>query len=103
MYAVFMSGSKQHRVSPGEQLYLERIDAAPGEEISFDDVMLIADDEEISVGSPYLPNGKVNAKIVRHDRAPKIRVVKFKRRKNYLRRAGHRQHRTLIEVTSITN
>ncbi|MCY3541867.1 MAG: 50S ribosomal protein L21 [Gammaproteobacteria bacterium] len=103
MYAVFESGGKQHRVVPGETLSLERLDAPIGSEISFDSVLMVKDQEKdkVSVGTPYLANCKVNARVVSHSRQPKITVIKFKRRKNYLRRKGHRQHTTLVEITSI--
>ncbi|MXZ44091.1 MAG: 50S ribosomal protein L21 [Gammaproteobacteria bacterium] len=103
MYAVFESGGKQHRVVPGETLSLERLDAPIGSDISFDSVLMVSDQEkdEVKVGTPYVANCKVNARIVSHDRQPKIKVIKFKRRKNYLRRKGHKQHTTLVEITSI--
>lgn len=103
MYAVFESGGKQHRASQGDFLQLELLKAAPGDEIAFDKVMLVSEGEDISVGSPFLANGRVLATVVRHERQKKIRVIKFKRRKNYLRRAGHRQWVTVVKVTTIEN
>ncbi|MCY3885900.1 MAG: 50S ribosomal protein L21 [Gammaproteobacteria bacterium] len=103
MYAVFESGGKQHRAAEGDVLSLELLEAAPGDEVAFENVMLICKEEAVSVGTPFLPNGRVLATVVRHERQKKIRVVKFKRRKNYLRRAGHRQRVTLVKVTSIEN
>ena len=101
MYAVFESGGKQHRATEGELLSLERLHAEPGEEVTFDTVMLVCDGDNTSVGKPFVPDSKVHAQVVRHERQKKIRVVKFKRRKNYLRRAGHRQNVTVVRVTSI--
>lgn len=103
MYAVFESGGKQHRVEPGETLTLERLDVPIGSDVSFDSVLMVKDQEKdkVSVGTPYLANCKVNARVVSHGRQPKITVVKFKRRKNYLRRKGHKQQTTLVEITSI--
>lgn len=103
MYAVFESGGKQHRASEGDLLSLERLEAAPGEEVAFDNVMLVSEEEALRVGTPFLPNGRVLATVVRHERQKKIRVIKFKRRKNYLRRAGHRQWVTVVKVTAIEN
>lgn len=103
MYAVIESGGKQHRVVPGETLLVERLDAPLGSDVSFDSVLMVEDQDknEVSVGTPYLANCTVNARVVSHGRQPKILVIKFKRRKNYLRRKGHKQHTTLIEITSI--
>ena len=101
MYAVFESGGQQHRASQGDVVELERIDADPGEKITFDSVMLVSDGENLEIGKPFVPNGKVIAEVLRHERAPKIQVIKFKRRKNYLRRNGHRQHHTVVKVTEI--
>ena len=103
MYAVFESGGKQHRVVLGETLTLERLDAPIGTDVSFDSVLMVNDQEKdkVSVGTPYLANCKVNARVLSHDREQKISVIKFKRRKNYLRRKGHRQHTTIVEITSI--
>ena len=101
MLAVIESGGKQHRVSPGHRLSLERIDAETGKEIAFDSVLLVEDEDNITIGQPFVPNASVTARILSHVRDPKIMVVKFKRRKNYLRRRGHRQHKTIIEILSI--
>lgn len=103
MYAVFESGGKQHRVVPGEKLTLERLSAPLGSDISFDSVLMVEDEGKVQVGTPYLTNCQVNARVVSHFRQPKIKVIKFKRRKNYLRRKGHKQHSTLVEITSIEN
>ncbi|MXW53661.1 MAG: 50S ribosomal protein L21 [Gammaproteobacteria bacterium] len=103
MYAVFESGGKQHRASQGDFLSLELLKADPGDEVAFDNVMLVSEGEEVSVGNPFLPKSRVLATVVRHERLKKVRVIKFKRRKNYLRRAGHRQWVTVVQVTSIEN
>ncbi len=101
MFAVFLSGGKQHRVNEGDVLKLERLDAKPGEQVTFDKVLLIAQGNEVSVGQPYVAGGKVTAEVLTHDRGSKIRVIKFKRRKNYLRRQGHRQWYTEVKITGI--
>lgn len=103
MYAVFESGGKQHRASQGDFLSLELLNADPGEEVAFDNVMLVSEGEQVSVGDPFLAKSRVLATVVRHERQKKIQVIKFKRRKNYLRRAGHRQWVTVVQVTAIEN
>lgn len=101
MIAVIESGGKQHRVSPGYRISLERLNAQTGEEIDFDSVLLVQDNDQIEIGTPYVPNASVKARVLSHVRDPKVMVVKFKRRKNYLRRHGHRQHKTIVEILSI--
>jgi large subunit ribosomal protein L21 len=102
MFAVFESGGKQHRVSEGEVVRLERLDGEPGDAVEFDKVMLIAEGDDVNVGAPYIDGGKVTAEVVATDRGRKIRVVKFKRRKNYLRRHGHRQWFTDVRIPGIS-
>ncbi len=101
MFAVFLSGGKQHRVNEGDVLKLERLKAEPGEDVEFDKVLLVADGNDVSVGQPYVDGGQVKARVLSHDRGKKIRVIKFKRRKNYLRRQGHRQWYTEVRITGI--
>ena len=101
MFAVFMSGGKQHRVNEGDVLELERLHAEPGEDVVFDKVLLLADGDDVSVGRPYVEGSRVQARVLSHDRGSKIRVIKFKRRKNYLRRQGHRQWYTQVRITGI--
>jgi large subunit ribosomal protein L21 len=102
MFAVFKSGGKQHRVSEGELVRLEKIEAEPGASIEFDEVLLVADGDNVTVGAPFVSGGKVTAEIVGHDRGDKVRIIKFRRRKHYLRRAGHRQWYTDVRITGIT-
>jgi large subunit ribosomal protein L21 len=102
MFAVFKSGGKQHRVSEGELVRLERIDAEPGAALEFDEVLLVAEGDNVTIGAPFVAGGKVTAEVVGHDRHDKIRIVKFRRRKHYMRRAGHRQWYTDVRITGIT-
>ena len=102
MFAVFTSGGKQHRVTEGEVIRTEMLKVAPGEEVVFDKVLLVADGDAVSVGAPYVDGGQVTAEVLRHDRGKKILVLKFKRRKNYLRRQGHRQWFTEVKITGIS-
>ncbi len=102
MFAVFESGGKQHRVSEGDVVRVEKIAEDLGKNIVFDSVLLIADGNDVRVGQPFLPNGKVAGEIVDQARTKKISVVKFKRRKNYLRMGSHRQNFTTVKITSIS-
>ncbi len=102
MFAVFESGGKQHRVTEGEVIRLERLDGEPGDSVEFDHVLIVAEGDKVSVGTPYVEGGKVTGEVVGQGRGDKVRIIKFKRRKNYLRRAGHRQHYTEVKITGIT-
>ncbi len=101
MFAVFESGGKQHRVTEGDVVRLERLSGEPGQSVEFDRVLLVSAGDDVTVGMPYVEGGKVTAEVVDQGRGAKIRVVKFKRRKNYLRRAGHRQDYTEVRITAI--
>lgn len=103
MFAVFESGGKQHRVVEGERIRLEKLDVAPGQSVEFDRVMLIADGDDVKLGKPYVEGGRVTAEVVEHGRGDKIRILKFKRRKGYTRRQGHRQSYTEVQITAISN
>lgn len=102
MYAVFVTGGKQYRAAPGETLRVERLSAEPGESVDFEQVLMVADEGSVQVGRPFLAGGRVSARIRAHGRADKVRIVKMKRRKHYMKRQGHRQHYTDIEVTGIS-
>jgi large subunit ribosomal protein L21 len=101
MYVVFATGGKQYRVSQGDVIQVEKIDAEEGEEISFNDILMFADGKKVSIGAPYLKKGKITAKIKKHARYKKIEVIKFKRRKQYHKQMGHRQWYTEIEISNI--
>ena len=102
MFAVLQSGGKQHRVSEGDVVKLELLTAELGEEVVFDKVLLVSDGDDVNVGAPFVETGKITAEVVRTDRAKKIRVIKFKRRKDFLRRQGHRQWFTEVKITGIS-
>ena len=101
MFAVFESGGKQHRVSKGDVIRIERLSGEPGQSVEFDRVLLVSEGDDVTVGTPYVEGGKVTGEVMEQGRADKIRVIKFKRRKNYLRRTGHRQQFTSIRITGI--
>ena len=102
VYAVFRTGGKQYRVSQGDKLRIERLSADVGDVVDFDQVLLVGSGADVRIGSPLVPGGKVQGKVLGQGRAKKIEVVKFKRRKNYRRTKGHRQHYTEVEITSIS-
>ncbi len=100
MYAVIRTGGKQYRVSEGERLRVEKIDGAVGDSLSFDQVLMLGG-EKVQIGKPLVAGAKVTAEIIAQDRAKKIIVYKSRRRKNYRRKAGHRQPFTELKVTAI--
>ncbi|MAD06574.1 MAG: 50S ribosomal protein L21 [Gammaproteobacteria bacterium] len=102
MFAVFQSGGKQHRVAEGDVVKVELVDGEPGAEVVFDRVLMVADGDNVNVGAPYVNEGKVTAEVLRIDRAKKVRIIKFKRRKDYLKRQGHRQWFTEVKITGIS-
>jgi large subunit ribosomal protein L21 len=101
MYAVIQTGGKQYRVSPGDQLRVERLPGDRGATVTFDNVLMVAGDGAARVGKPTVAGVKVTAQILDQDRAKKIIVFKLKRRKNYRRKHGHRQHYTELKITGI--
>ncbi|MGL6261402.1 50S ribosomal protein L21 [Vibrio sp. WXL103] len=101
MYAVFQSGGKQHRVSEGQTLRLEKLDVETGATVEFDKVLLVANGEDITVGAPLVEGGKVVAEVVQHGRGDKVKIVKFRRRKHSRKQAGHRQWFTEVKITGI--
>ena len=101
MYAVIESGGKQHRVEEGEVLKLEKLEAATGETIAFDRVLMIGAGSDVKIGAPVVDGSKVTAEVVSHGRHEKIRIVKFNRRKHYRNETGHRQWYTEVKITGI--
>ena len=100
-YAVIKDGGKQYRVNLGKILKLERLTAEPGNTVNLAPVLLLAEDGNIQVGKPCLTQAKVVAEVLKHGRNKKIEIIKFKRRKKYLRQQGHRQHYTQVKITDI--
>ena len=101
MYAVIEAGGKQHRVVEGETLKLEKIEAATGDSIEFDKVLLVGEGESVKSGTPVVDGGKVTAEVVSHGRHQKIKIVKFNRRKHHRKETGHRQWFTEVKITGI--
>jgi large subunit ribosomal protein L21 len=102
VYAVFRTGGKQYRASQGDRLRVERLEAAVGDAIEFDQVLMVGEGANVKVGAPLVEGGKVTAKVTAQGRDDKIMVIKFKRRAHYKRTRGHRQHFTEVEITSIS-
>ena len=102
MYAVFQTGGKQFRAEKGVTLRVPTIEAAAGEKIEITDVLLGSDGKTVKAGTPTLKGAKVTAEIVKHGLGDKIVVFKFRRRKNYARKQGHRQAFTEIRINEVS-
>ena len=100
VYAIIATGGKQYRVSQGDVIYVEKLDAAQDATVSFD-VLLVEQDGNVKIGKPTVEGAKVEGKVVAHGRGEKITVFKYKSKKNYRRKQGHRQPFTKVEITSI--
>ena len=101
MYAVIQTGGKQYRVAEGDNLKVEKIAADEGASVELDKVLMVADGEKVTVGRPYIEGGKVTATVKSHGRGKKVKIIKFRRRKNHLKHQGHRQWFTELTVTDI--
>jgi len=102
MYAVIVTGGKQYRVSQGDKLRVEKLDVEAGKSIDLDQVLMVVDGDDIKIGSPVLDKGKVTAEVKSHGRGAKVEIIKFKRRKHSMKRQGHRQSYTELEITGIS-
>jgi large subunit ribosomal protein L21 len=102
MYAVIKTGGKQYRVAKGDKLKVEKLPVEAGSSVDIDDVLMIGDGDNVTIGAPLVDGGKVTATVVSHGRHDKIEIVKFKRRKHHQKRTGHRQDYTEIEITNIS-
>jgi large subunit ribosomal protein L21 len=102
MYAIFRAAGKQFRAEKGKTLRLPRLEAEPGATLTFDEVLLSSDGQTIRAGTPLVKGASVTAEVLAEGKEPKIYVFKFKRRKNYRRKTGHRQHFTEVRVTDLT-
>jgi len=101
MYAVIKSGGKQHRVKEGQVVRLEKIEAETGATIDFEDVLMVADGDNVTLGTPVVSGAVVSAEVVNHGRAKKVNIIKFKRRKHHMKRQGHRQWFTEVKINGI--
>ncbi|TMQ69355.1 MAG: 50S ribosomal protein L21 [Candidatus Eisenbacteria bacterium] len=101
IYAIVNINGIQTRVAPDEVLSVARTSGAPGDMLTFDQVLMVADGEKIAIGQPYLKGAVLTAELVEHLRGPKLRIFKFKRRREYRRRRGYRDELTRIRVSAI--
>ena len=101
MYAVIVTGGKQYRVSEGSVLKIEKLEAEAGASVEFDNVLLVANGDKVTLGTPKIAGAKVTGTVQSHGKSDKVRIVKFRRRKHYLRQGTHRQQYTEIKVTGI--
>ena len=101
MYAVIKTGGKQYRVAAGEKVEIELVDATAGAEVSFDQVLMVAKDADVRIGTPTLKGARVVAEVVAHKRGPKLFAFKKRRRKGYERLVGHRQDLSVVQIKEI--
>jgi len=101
MYAIVQTGGKQYKVSEGDTLFIEKLEAEAGAEVSFDQVLLVSKDGKVVVGSPVVAGATVTATVLKNGKAKKILVFKYKSKKNYRRKAGHRQPYTQVQIAKI--
>jgi len=102
MYAVIKTGGKQHRVSEGEVLSVEKLVGTKGDAVVFDQVLMVCQDEDIRIGRPLVAGALVTGEIVNQMKGPKINVFKMKRRKGYRKKTGHRQELTRLKIKKIS-
>ncbi len=101
MYAVIETGGKQYKVSEGDVVFIEKLEAAEGESVTFDKVLVVADGENVTIGTPAVAGASVSAKVEKQGKSKKIYVFKMKRKKNYRRKKGHRQPYTKVTIEKI--
>lgn len=101
MYAVIVTGGKQYKVSEGDILFIEKLNADEGTSVKFDKVLMITDGDKITMGTPYVSGATVEAKVEKNGKSKKIRVFKYKAKKNERKRIGHRQPYTKVTVSAI--
>ncbi len=101
MYAVIKTGGKQYRVTPGLRLKVEKLETEVGGNVTIDQVLMVADGEDVKIGAPLIQGAKVQAKVLSHGRGDKVMIFKFRRRKHYRKTQGHRQSYTEIQIEKI--
>ena len=101
MYAVIKSGGKQHKVAEGEVITIEKIDVEEGSNVEFSEVLAVNKEGNLQVGRPLLEGAKVVGKVINHVKAPKVTIIKMKRRQDWRKKQGHRQNLSKIEIKSI--
>jgi large subunit ribosomal protein L21 len=103
MYAVIKTGGKQYRVKEGDVLKIEQLDADVGGNVDFTEVLMLADGDKITCGSPIIAKALVKAEVIAHARHKKIKIIKFRRRKHHMKQMGHRQNYTQVKITAISS
>ncbi len=101
MYAIIEACGRQYKVAEGDVVFFEKLDTEEGKKVTFSDVVLVADGDKVEVGSPFVKGAKVEGKVVAHGKGKKIVVFKYKPKKNYRRKQGHRQPYTKVEITAV--
>ena len=102
MYAVIQTGGKQYRVEEGTFLKIEKLELGTGDSIEFDKVLMIQSDGDTKVGMPFIEGGKVTATVLSQGRHKKVKIIKFRRRKHHMKKMGHRQYYTEVQITGIS-
>lgn len=102
MYAVIKTGGKQYRVKEGDVLKVEMLSVDVGNEVNFDEVLMITDGDKIQCGTPMIANATVKAIVMEQARHKKIKIIKFRRRKHHMKHMGHRQYYTQVKITAIS-
>ena len=103
MYAVIKTGGKQYKVAAGEKLKIESLGLEVGEQVTLDQVLMVVDGANVSIGSPTVAGAKVEATVLSHGRGKKVKIFKLRRRKHYKRQQGHRQNFTEVVIGDITS
>lgn len=101
MYAIIESCGRQYKVTEGDVVFFEKLDAEEGKKVTFDNVVMVSEEGKVQIGNPYVKGVKVEGKVISHGKGKKIIVFKMKAKKNYRRKQGHRQPYTKVEITSI--
>ncbi len=102
MYAVIQTGGKQYKVAEGTTLKIEKLELGAGDSVEFNHVLLVQSGDDVKIGQPFLEGGKVTGTVVSQGRHKKVNIIKFRRRKHHMKRAGHRQYYTEVQITGIS-
>jgi len=103
MYAVIKTGGKQHKVSEGDEISIEKINGSKGETVVFDEVLMVSSGDDVKIGTPFLEGARVEGEIIDQTKAGKINVFKMKRRKGFKKKTGHRQKLTRMKIKEISS
>jgi large subunit ribosomal protein L21 len=102
MYAIIKACGKQYKVQEGDIVAMERLDAEEGQTITFDEVVMLSDADDVKIGKPVVEGASVHAQVLEHGKGPKITIFKYKPKKDYRKKQGHRQPYTKVRITAIT-